>query len=267
MPATARFSFRNPSSRFPLVIAMFTADRLAHALRLRESLQRLQLSHALCEIDRIHSTTSVRGSPDSRFAKPSFIQEWIAHTGKPVLYVDADTVFRALPSLIFQAHRRGSQFAIFNWLSGEDNQTWLPVASAPHTPGFVKGFAVTHSSTEQIIVSGAVQFWGAGVHARALLHLWHNTVRANPRSRDDHALDYAFNNFADRKDLHFAALPRAYCRYAWWPHVTPVIDHPEIPAVNMPWEPLAPAFLARRIHQHLLQPLERSTAQPLASGI
>ena len=289
MPVPVSYSLRNPASKFPLVVAMYTADRLHHALRLRESLLRLKLSHAICEIDAIHSTTSVRGNPNSAHAKPVFIRDWVLQIAKPVLYVDADTVFKAVPTLIFQASRAGCQFAIFNWLSGEDNQTYFPIpatstaapaalarsstppyatptpnaaypaavsANTNHAAGqrvaFLKGFAVTHSSSDQILVSGAVQLWGSGAHARALLDLWHQTVLANPRSRDDHALDYSFNNFTSRKELRFVSLPRAYCRYGWWPHVRPVIDHPDVPAVNMPWEPLPPEFLAKRVRQDLL---------------
>lgn len=46
----ADYVFRNPSSRFPFVISMFTENRRHHADRLRSSLLRSKLSHAICLI-------------------------------------------------------------------------------------------------------------------------------------------------------------------------------------------------------------------------
>jgi hypothetical protein len=257
-------SFKNRSSKFPVVIAMYTPDRLGSALRLKQSLLRLNLSFMICEIDSVHSTTSMSGNRDSAFAKPRFIRHWLEKLKAPVLYVDADMIFVSFPTEIFKAQREGCQFAIFNWLSEEDNQTYLPasrVARHKQTAGvseddnaYVKGFVVDHISSDQIIVSGAVQYWGYSLDALSLLDLWTSTIDANPRSRDDHCLDFAFNNFPDRAKLRFRSLPRAYCRVAWWPHITPVIDHPDLPALNMPWEPLAPEYLSKRIHPYLLRP-------------
>ena len=250
---------------------MYTPDRLASALRLKQSLLKLNLSFAICEIDHVHSTTSIRGNPESQFAKPRFIRSWLERHGKPVFYVDADMVFMSFPTEVFKAHREGSQFAAFNWLSEEDNQTYFPAKKiAANKQGIlpavgdgtlVKGFAVNHTSTDQIIVSGAVQYWGNAPQALGLLELWAATIAANPRSRDDHCLDYAFNNYPERRQLGFMSLPKAYCRVAWWPHVTPVIDHPDLPALNMPWQPLAPEYLAKRIHPELLRPRPEATPQ------
>jgi hypothetical protein len=263
--------YRNRASKFPLIVAMYTPDRLASALRLKQSLLKLNLSFAICEIDYIHSSTSIHGNPESQFAKPRFIKAWLEKHGKSVFYVDSDMVFTSFPTEVFKAHREGCQFAAFNWLSEEDNQTYFPakqiaeirqgVLPAVGDGTLVEGFAVNHTSTDQIIVSGAVQYWGATPQALGLLEFWASTIAANPRSRDDHCLDYAFNNYPDRSKLGFVSLPKAYCRVAWWPHVTPVIDHPDLPALNMPWQPLTPEFLEKRIHAHLLKPRPALTPQ------
>ncbi len=50
----------------------------------------------------------------------------------------------------------------------------------------------------------------------------------HPRSEDDHCLDFAYNH-GDRAGLNPHWLPKAYCRYAFWPYADPVIDHPEFP--------------------------------------
>ena len=256
--------YANRTSKFPLIVAMHTRDRASHGARLSESLTRFKLAHAVCEVDSVHSSTSIRGNLNSRFAKPLFIKFWLTRQRKPVLYVDADMVFVSFPTEIFQASTRGVRLAVFNWLSSEDNQTLFPEGNSMNYGGrscieisdqlYVKGFSVDYVSTEQIIVSGAVQFWGDSPTSLALLESWAATVAANPKSRDDHSLDYAFNNFPDRANLNFFSLPRAYCRYAWWPHITPVIDHPDLPALNMPWQPLAPEYLSKRVHSQLLGP-------------
>lgn len=270
------FKLRNPGSRFPLVIAMFTADRLHHAKRLHQSLGNLKLSHNICEIDKIHSSISVKGTRESVFTKPYFIKSWLLSSRRSVLYVDADVVFKSMPTLITQANNQGTQLALFNWLSPEDNQTYFRINQDPTSPitpqlnnpsdthqssSFARGFSIDHISTEQIIVSGAVQFWGNSMSAMSLLEDWQATILANPGARDDHCLDYAYNNFAERSELGLFSLPRAYCRYAWWPQVRPVIDHPDVPALNMPWQPLAPEFLEKRIHAHLLKPRPAPTPQ------
>jgi len=245
--------FKNPSSQFPMVVAMYTADHLSYAERLAESLKRLRLSYSICEIDSIHSSTSLKGSEGSKNTKPTFIKDWLEKTKKPVLYVDADTVFRSIPTKIFYGYKNGSHFAVFSWLSGEDNQTYFPSqstsdgASQRTKGGYVEGFSIKQRSDDQIIVSGAVQFWGNSKYNFELLEIWHSTILENPKSRDDHSLDYSFNNFIGRKNLNLFPLPRAYCRYAWWPWVEPVIDHPDFPAVNMPWEPLSEKYLPKRL--------------------
>ena len=265
--------YRNVGSRFPLVIAMFTADRLHHANRLHQSLLKHKLSHRICEIDKIHSSTSVKGDRESVFTKPHFIKSWLTHTHKPILYVDADTVFKSVPTLISQSIIQGTKLGLYNWLSAEENQTFFNVnqASTPTTlravygnyPSkfFTKGFRIDHMSAEQIIVSGAVQFWANDALCLSLLDAWQATILANPNSRDDHCLDYAYNNFSDRSRLSLLSLPRSYCRYAWWPDVKPVIDHPDVPALNMPWQPLAPEYLAKRIHPEHLRPRPEATPQ------
>jgi len=245
----AAFSYAGQPG-FPTVIGFFTEDRRHQALRLRESLLRLNLGHRLCLVPSVHSSITTRGDTQSWVNKPGFIGYWRGALGQAVLYVDCDMVFCDLPRLVFEIHQARYDLAVFNWLSGEDNTTYFPASPSDAAPsgqsGMVAGFSIGFRSATQLIASGAVQYWGAGNVATALLHLWLTTVLANPRCRDDHSLDFAHNNFKSSLALRRFWLPRAYCRYAWWPQVDPVINHPDIPAVNQAWaELLLPEGLSR----------------------
>lgn len=207
------------------VCAMFTASYRLKAERLAASLDQLGLAHALFETPQIHRSISGRGSDDIAFAKPRFIAAMLQRFAKPVLYVDADVVFRQQPTLIAALCADGTDFAIYNWLADAENDAWMP-ADASGLWKFY--FAMDAASDSQLAASGAVQFWNATQPAQALLAAWEAALTGFPGVQDDHCLDFAFNHAGEGMRTHW--LPKDYARYAFWPYADPVIDHPDFPA-------------------------------------
>jgi hypothetical protein len=207
------------------VCAMFTASYRLKAERLAASLEQLGLAYALFETPHIHRSISGRGSDDIAFAKPHFIGEMLKRFGKPVLYVDADVVFRQMPVLIATLCADHVDFAIYNWLADSENDAWMP---AGDTGLWKFYFAMDALSDSQLAASGAVQFWNNTQPAHALLAAWEAALTGFPGVQDDHCLDFAFNHAGD--GVHAQWLPKEYARYAFWMYADPVIDHPDFPA-------------------------------------
>jgi hypothetical protein len=208
-----------------IVCAMFTPGYRLKAERLATSLEQLGLAHALFETPQIHRSISGRGSDDIAFAKPRFIASMLQRFARPVLYVDADVVFRQPPALIAALCANKIDFAIYNWLTDSENDAWMP-AGAPGLWKFY--FAMDALSDSQLAASGAVQFWNNTQSAHALLAAWDAALSGFPGVQDDHCLDFAFNHAGAGLRHHW--LPKAYARYAFWMYADPVIDHPDFPA-------------------------------------
>jgi hypothetical protein len=92
-------------------------------------------------------------------------------------------------------------------------------------------------SDDQLICSGAVQFWSNSIASYNLLKFWQFVITSNPSSADDCCLDLAFNNYCSlyTNEINFLSLPKSYARYAWWIFDQPVIDHPDFPNSNNIW--------------------------------
>jgi hypothetical protein len=142
---------------------------------------------------------------------------------KPVVYADSDMVFRKPPALVAALCNQDCDFAIYNWLADPVNDAWRPEGKQ-----WKFFFGVDLTSDSQLMASGAVQFWRGSEAAFRLLADWEKSLLNHPRSEDDHCLDFAYNH-NDRQGLKPSWLPKHYCRYAFWPYVAPVIDHPEFP--------------------------------------
>ena len=230
---------------------MFTPGYRDKAERLAASLDRLDLAHALFEVAQVHRSISAIGSSDLQFSKPRFIAAMLAQFAMPVLYVDSDMVFRQPPDLIAPLCAEGYDFAIYNWLTDPINDAWRPDAAGR----WRFFFSIDVASDTQLMASGAVQLWRGTPAARALLAHWEQRLTDNPGAQDDHCLDAAFNH-SSVPGLNPRWLPKAYCRYAFWPYVRPVIDHPEFPAPDAgQWKDLGLARLDRaRIARAKKQP-------------
>lgn len=214
------------------VVAMYTADVNGLAERLLASLRALSLPHLLYEVPSVHRSISLRGSDDPAYTKSSLIRHALATLGHPVLYVDADVVFRAAPVRIDALCRAGTEFAIYNWLADECTDCYKPVVVAGFPPGRFYGYS--HSidvyAPEQLICSGATQFWSPAAASLSLLERWAAAIAEFPGCADDECLDFAYNNSGTHPMPRAAWFDKAYARYAWWPHVAPVIDHPQFPS-------------------------------------
>jgi hypothetical protein len=215
----------DPDAAF-IVSAMFTPDYRHRAQRLAASLDSLKLAYALFEVPTVHRSISAKGEGDLAVSKPRFIRFTLERFAKPVLYVDADMVFRKAPKQIISLAKKGCDFAIYNWLADDTNDAWRP---EPGTPLWKFFFSVDLTSQTQLMASGAVQLWKSSDAAFTLLADWEQALRNHPLSEDDHCLDFAYNH-GMRTGLKPHWLTKPYCRYAFWIYADPVIDHPQFPA-------------------------------------
>jgi hypothetical protein len=215
-----------PDADAPFIVcAMSTPDYRPKAERLAASLDRLGLAHALFETPQVHRSTSPRGGEDLSFSKPRFIAYALREFHKPVLYVDADVVFRKNPQAIAALCAEDCDFAIYNWLADPINDAWRPEPGGRFWKFF---FGVDLASDSQLMASGAVQLWNGTEAAFALLEDWEQSLLRHPKSEDDHCLDFAYNH-GTHSGLKPRWLPKDHARYAFWIYVDPVIDHPEFP--------------------------------------
>jgi hypothetical protein len=232
-PGILRFSGGDAASAGYIAVAMFSPDYLALAERLRSSLTEFGLHHALYEVPAVHRSISSRGIDDPSLTKASFIRfAWRQHA-RPVLYLDCDVIVRQPPQRIAALQQAGRDFAIYNWLADEYTDCFVPV-SAPGLPAgrFYKySHAIDAYAPERLICSGAVQYWVPTPAADALLTRWLDAQQRFTRASDDDCLDNAFNGSDAASRPSYAWFDKAYIRYAWWPHIRPVIDHPQLPTL------------------------------------
>jgi hypothetical protein len=210
------------------VAAMFTADMTAFAERLKASLELFGLNYALYRVPTVHRSISSRGSDDFNFCKPAFIERMLTRHAMPILYLDADTVVCAPPDKIKRmVSRGGADFAVYNWFADDANAAY---AAIPYAGSNNRFYVFSHSinifDPQQLCASGAVQFYTN--NARPLLHAWRATIVRHPNVADDKSLDFSFNLALRRQSVRAQWLGKDYCRYAFWPHVRPVIDHPQL---------------------------------------
>jgi hypothetical protein len=212
-----------------IVAAMFTENARQYAERLKSSLEQVGLSFALYQVPTVHRSISHRGSADIAFCKPNFIQ-----------YVRTSTVSRfsfSMQILLF-ANRRGKSrmppkrgggdFACYNWLADTATDAYKPL------PGDNRIYRFSHAidlfDPTQLLTSGAALYFTPG--AQPLLQSWFDAIARFPGVIDDQLLDYAYNYAIDKRSIRASWWDKDYCRYAWWIHVRPVIDHPQFPATR-----------------------------------
>lgn len=225
-----------PDAEF-VVAAMFTEDIRHIAARLEASLELTNLNYALYQVPSIHRSISTKGNDDIAYCKPNFIHQVMMDLQRPVLYLDADVIVRALPTKILQVARSGADFAIYNWIADLANDAYVPVRV--HVNGGQisnRFYQFSHSidlyDPGQLICSGAVQYYNSTVGARHILACWLNAIEQYPNVADDELLDYTFNFLVAAERAKATWLDKAHCRYPWWIHVRPIIDHPEMPAAG-----------------------------------
>ncbi|MAF84212.1 MAG: hypothetical protein CL797_08930 [Chromatiales bacterium] len=225
-----------------LVSAMFTKDFSEYADRLAQSCGQHGLSYILYEVPTVHQSISLKGSTDPAYTKANFIHFLLETHKKPVLYIDVDCVVCERPGKIERLVRDKYDFAIYNWLAEEHTECYLPVEieltednkTKKSANRFFQFFnSIDYYAVDQLVGSGAVQFYNKTDSAKALLRSWQEVITEYPLSSDDICLDHAFNNASPNgARLKAAWLEKAYARYAWWIYERPVINHPDFPFLS-----------------------------------
>jgi len=219
-----------------LFVSMYTENYKELANRLTISMMAQGLPFAVFEVPTVHNSISEKGSSNLNYTKSSFVRKIIEQTGKNVVYIDCDCQVKKFPSLLFEIAEK-NDFAIFNWLSHEDNGVYVPLVGSDDAKFYRYSHSIDQVSESQLVCSGAVQFWSNKKASIELLEFWQKTIEENPGSADDHCLDFSFNNFKPSgAPIRYQWLPRSYSRYAWWIFTQPVIDHPQIPNVSTKWK-------------------------------
>jgi len=240
-----------PEDPTPLLyVSVYTESYREKAERLRQSLAKHGLPHALFLIPAIHCSVTPSGSQELRYSKPALIAKLLTSLKRPLVYLDCDLVVEQGPILFDELKRDAVDFAILNWAMLEVTDGWLPVPleerrklQAESRNLYAFGVATEWHSDSQLICSGAVQFWRPTPMTLHLLQRWQETIRRFPGVVDDVCLDYTFNNAsaAERRGLRPAWLPKTYCRYPWWLFDQPVINHPQLPYNGEAWKKLTAA--------------------------
>jgi hypothetical protein len=215
------------------VASMFTPNLVALADRLKASLDNVAVNYVLYEVPSVHRSISSHGGDELVYCKPSFIERVLDFYGKPILYVDADIIFRETPVEIAKiAKEHSADFAIYNWLADDANAAYVDAGVQFGEPK--RFYFFSHSidgyDASQLLSSGAVIFHTDA--SRPLLHEWRDTIISYPDAMDDQSLDYTFNFTVGEKRPRAYWLGKNYCRYGFWPHIKPVIDHPDLPTKN-----------------------------------
>lgn len=245
-----------------------------YARRLADSCRRFALPHSIWCAPAVHCSITLRGTPDLRFSKPSFISSCLDRlAGAGVAYLDVDTILTAHPQSFFDARASNRDYAAYNWLNDPHNEAYLPAndkldSTDPKSAFYLFSHRVEWSSAEQLICSGVTQFYSDTAAARALLAGWQQAIADNPRSADDQSLNLAYNNpQPGAAPVCSLWLDKAYARCPWWPHVRPVVLHPAIPAREQPFAPVSETAQRRLVHLDRCTRNETPTLFPRDGGV
>lgn len=270
-----------------MVAAMCTANYADRARRLAASCRKVNVPFVIYQVPAIHRSISLRGTPDETFTKSSFIRGLLDEYHRPLLYVDADCVFEAYPERIATIAGGNFDMAIYNWLADEQTDCFVPVEMRMPTGEVdrTRFYQFSHSidlfAPDQLICSGAVQFYADTAPARLLLERWAETIHAFPGTADDPCLDFTYNNYAGEAGVRASWLPKDYARYAWWICTRPVINHPDFPNsgdfARIPDDESRKRFYPERAEMRqgtppfprdcIIDTTERMILQPTATGM
>ena len=222
-----------------IVCAMFTPDKpklFQYADRLSRSCEKYNLPFIVYKVPKIHKSITPEGQDDLAFTKANFIYFNLnRYPTKNILYLDVDVFLMEYPKTIREVSGDNYDFAIYNWLNDEHNEAYVPINRKLEAGNIYSGFYefshwIGYQSSEQLICSGATQFYRNSDNAKTLLNSWFNVIAGQPDYADDECLDYTFNNFF-RAQNNFSPfwLDKSYCRYPWWIYSKPVVIHPDLP--------------------------------------
>lgn len=219
------------ASNGPLIISMCTPDYIRVALRLCESINKnTEFDFIVFETPTVHKSITPKGSSFLEYSKPSLIAYCLEKYGRSVVYLDSDVIIEQTPLLLNDLFAQNFDFSIYNWLSGEENHCYVPINDIQTETLYHFSHKINKSCPNQLICSGAVQFWAPTEKAHTLLNYWFDFIELEPNFTDDIALDFAFNNNTDKlAGMRCLWLPKSYARYAWWIFDKPIINHPYLP--------------------------------------
>lgn len=213
-----------------VVVAMHTPQYRDKADRLMASCVEHGLAIAMFEAPTVHQSMSIHGSVDLSFTKSSLIRYALQTFERPVLYIDSDMVVRERPRHIEELAGT-TDLAIYNWLADPATDVWRPVVTRSPEGEEVRrywafDYAIDLYDPTQLMCTGMTQLWGRSQAALDLLNDWQAMIATYPTVADDECLDYAFNT-RDNAGLRTEWLDKAYVRLPGWPHIRPIIAHPD----------------------------------------
>lgn len=218
-----------------------TKEYMPRALELKESGLKHGVEICIIELEEIHRSISPKGLLLSQNTKAHLILEKLREVEAPVLWLDSDVTIENPPVLLDKILEDRVDLAIYNWLYDARNaalkkSTYKDFAGRVLSSDrfFEHSHEITMTSQNQLICSGAVQLWNNNKRSINLLEAWNALVRDNPKCPDDHMLDAAFNYSSDKITL--IGLEKSYCRYAFWPHIDPIINHKDFPYAGGDWD-------------------------------
>jgi FkbM family methyltransferase len=221
-----------------IICAMFTPHKpklFQHANRLINSCEKFELPYCIYQVPSIHKSISQHGQDDVTFTKANFILYCLNRFKKNILYMDIDVFLMDYPGVITEISNSDYDFAIYNWISDIHNEAYMPLNNKLevgniYSDVYMFSHCIGYYSPKYLMCSGCVQFYKNSDNAKCLLECWQNQIAQNPCRQDDGSLALAFNSLIeDSKNMKAFWLDKSYCRYPWWPHIRPVIIHPQIP--------------------------------------
>lgn len=222
-------------------ITAATKEYMPRALELKESGLKHGVEVNIIELEDIHRSISPKGLLLSQNTKAHLILEKLRKVEAPVLWLDSDVTIENFPVLLDTILEDCVDLAIYNWLFDPHNaalkkSTYKDFAGRvlPSDRFFEHSHEINLISQNQLICSGAVQLWNISKKSINLLEAWDALVRDNPRCQDDHMLDAVFNYSSD--EIILIGLEKSYCRYAFWPHIDPIINHKDFPYGGGDWD-------------------------------
>lgn len=232
------FNYQGAKGSDFLVCSMYTKNYTNEAMRLASSLLALKIDHKLYEVPCIHQSISPKGTNNLAYTKGNLILNLLEMHNLPILYIDADCEVLKPLTLFSKLIKKRYDFAIYNWLSEQENTAYGPTPIPDPSYDQMRYYSLCNKidfqSSDQLICSGASQFWGNTSASRDLLISWVNTISQNEMMPDDKSLDFTFNNKLSKthKLLKPYWLEKKYARYPVWIFDNPIINHPNFQTDN-----------------------------------
>lgn len=164
----------------PVFVCFYTTEYIQHAMNLRPSLERFDLSHDL------HFVTDKGSWAANCHRKPAFLRAMLLRHKGPIVWIDADARMRQRPDVL------------------------LEMAATRHADIGVHDYGLSGGRSE--ILSGTIYLDDTAA-AHALLDAWQDKCAQKPGAYDQQALQWALEQWEERDatgPLRVASLPAEY---------------------------------------------------------